>query len=112
MRTLLLASIAIVSFAHLAHADGPTFSKTPVTEDFLRQLNDEQLSVLRSAQMGCAKPGALGGIGDTCVTMRTDEAIMKSGNADLQAFHKALPRDDRYNETRDSTLWRAWATGK
>lgn len=112
MRNLLLASIAVIAFAHLAHADTPTFSKTPVTEDFLRQLNDQQLSLLRAAQMGCAKPGALGGIGDTCVIMRTDEAVLKSGNPDLQAFHKALPLDDRYDETRDSTLWRAWAKGR
>lgn len=113
MRTLLLASIAVLAFAHLAHAQGgpPSFTQTPVTEEFLRQLDNEQLRLLRLALRGCAKPGALRADGDPCVTLRTDEAVTQSGNPDLEAFHKALPASDRYDETRSSTIWRAWLKG-
>ena len=113
MRTLLLASIAVFSFAHLAQAqNGPTFSKMPPTEAFLRQLDNEQLAILRTAAKGCANPGALTGQASACVIMRTDEGVMKSGNPDLETFHKALPLNMRYDESRDDTLWRAWAIPK
>lgn len=115
MRTLLLllASLAVLSLVPLAQAqDAPTFSQTPVTEEFLQQLDEEQLRTLRSILKGCARPGALRAASDDpCVTSRTDEAILKSGNPDLEAFHRALPPSARYDQTRSSTAWRGWVKG-
>jgi hypothetical protein len=112
MRTLLLllASLTVLSLAPLARAqDAPTFSQSPVTEQYLQQLDEEQLRTLRSVLQGCAKPGGLrASSDDPCVTSRTDEAILSAGNPDLEAFHRALPPSARYDETRSSTAWRSW----
>jgi hypothetical protein len=111
MRTLVFVSVAVLALAPLAHAQQvPNFSKPP-TEDFLRQLDTEQLEILRTAMRSCGQVGARRVDRNPCVIGRTDEAINQTGNADLQAFHNRLVPRDRYDETRSSVVWRNWATG-
>jgi hypothetical protein len=117
MRALALATLAAIAFAAPAAArpeppPPPTFAG-PVTEDFLRQLDNDQLRLLRRAIRGC--PSASAGVGkairperDPCVIASTDKAVADTGNPDLQAFHSALPETERYDENRSSTVWRVW----
>ena len=111
MRTPSLVLIAALSFAGAAGADEgrPSFSQTPVTEAFLRQLDSEQHRLLHDAIQGCGTVGMLrDDENDPCVVMRTDDAVAKSGNPDLQTFHRALQPRYRYNETRSATVWQVW----
>lgn len=109
MRVLLLAFAAIVSLMGVAFADDPappTFSANPVTEEFLRNLDSEQLRMLRLAIKGCPSAGkAMRSERDPCVRTSTDRAVAASGNADLVAFHNGMRETDRYDENR---TWAAW----
>jgi hypothetical protein len=117
MRSLVLAAaalgFAIPAMAQPGPPPPPHFERGPVTEDFLRQLDNDQLRLLRRAIQGC--PSASVGLSkavrterDPCVIASTDRAVADSDNPDLQAFHSSLPDSDRYDENRSSTVWRAW----
>ena len=113
MRLLLFsfATAAILALAPFVHAQVgalPAFTQTPVTEDYLRQLNNDQLRILRRALRGCPRIARMRAERDPCVTSTTDRAIAESGNQDLLTFHNALPTTDRYDETRSTVVWRAW----
>jgi hypothetical protein len=109
MRTPLLAFIAGLCLAPLARADQlPAFSQAP-TEAFLRQLDTQQLEILRVALRSCGLVGARRVDRNPCVIMRTDEGITQAGNPDLAAFHRRLVPKDRYDETRSSVVWLNWA---
>jgi len=114
MRTPMVALVAFLYLVHGALAEDPpplpAFSQNPVTEDFLRDLDFEQLAILRRAIRGCPKIGRIRSERDPCVTSSTDRAIADSENPDLIAFHKALHNTDRYDETRSSIVWRSWLT--
>jgi hypothetical protein len=116
MRSFLLAPIALLVLATTAVAmpppPAPHFDRD-ATEAYLRQLDNDQLRLLRRAIQGC--PSASAGLGravrterDPCVISGTDKAVADSGNPDLEAFHSALPETDRYDENRSSTVWRTW----
>lgn len=107
MRTLPFVLIAALLLTSVARAGGPTFSQTP-NEAFLRQLDTEQLHLLRDVIRGCQGAAPLRDDASPCVMMRTDEAVAKSGNPDLEVFHKALPMSERYDVTRSATVWQAW----
>ncbi len=112
MRTFILASVAVLSIALPAAADtSPSFSQPP-TEDYLRQLDNAQLRMVRRAVQGC--PSITTGRAvirperDPCVTSSTDKAVADSDNEDLQAFHDGLRPSDRYDEHRTSGAWMNW----
>lgn len=112
MRTFLLATVAVLAVALPAIAEtGPRFSQPP-TEEYLRQLDNDQLRLLRRSIQGC--PSVTTGRAvikperDPCVTSTTDKAVFDSGNADLLAFHEGLRRSDRYDEHRTSAAWMNW----
>lgn len=112
MRMMLIAFASVVLIASIALADDPpvpAFATAPVSEELLRQLDNEQLRLLRRAIRGCPSAGkAIRSERDPCVTMGTDRAVADSGNADLVAFHNALRQSDRYDETRTSAAWHRW----
>jgi hypothetical protein len=116
MRLLLMATAATLMIATPAIAQQPlappTFSAPP-TEQFLRELDNEQLRIVRRAARGCPSNN-LGAKSvkterDPCVITSADRAVAESGNPDLQAFHRALPDSERYDEHRPSTIWLGWA---
>ena len=90
----------------------PSLSKA-ATEQYLRDLDNEQLRMLRHATRSCPNIGtnigkAMNRERDPCVIASLDKAIADSGDPDLQAFHTALPQSERYDENRTSTAWRTW----
>jgi hypothetical protein len=112
----MLASTAAVALITTALAQtppaAPAFSRAP-DEKFLSDLDSQQLRIVRQASRGCPQinvgPGkAIRQERDPCVTSTTDKAVADSGNPDLQAFHAALPEQDRYDEHRPTTVWQAW----
>jgi hypothetical protein len=115
MRALLLASLSLGVVAATAVADQvprPAFDR-PMTEQSLRELDNDQLRLLRRAIRGCA--GSTGGVAirakrSPCVIASTDRAVEDSRSEDLESFHYALPESQRYDESRSSTVWRAWLT--
>lgn len=115
MRTFILASAAVLTLSGAVLADNyppPSLSKG-ASEDYLRELDNEQLRLLRLATRSC--PNISANVGkavsrerDPCVMASTDKAVHDSGNPDLEAFHSALPQSERYDENRTSTAWRIW----
>jgi hypothetical protein len=116
MRLLLVATAAALAIAAPAIAQQPlappTFSAPP-TEEFLRQLDTEQLRIVRRAVRGCPSNNlgakSIKSERDPCVIASSDRAVADSGDPDLQAFHRALPDSERYDENRASTVWLGWA---
>lgn len=112
---LLYAIAAIAWLTQYAHAGdarpAPTFSVTPVTEEFLRKLDNDQLRIVRQAQGRCPRT-PIRRERDPCITMSTDKAVAATNDPDLAAFHKALPATERYDEMRSSVTWRAWLIPK
>jgi hypothetical protein len=116
MRLLILATAAALAIATPALAQAPlappTFSAPP-TEEFLRQLDNEQLRIVRRAVRGCPSNNlgakSIKSERDPCVIGSTDKAVADSGDPDLQAFHRALRDSERYDENRPSTVWMGWA---
>lgn len=112
MRRLILSMFALVSLIHVALADGaPAFSQ-PMSESSLRQLDNEQLRIVRRAIQTCPTVAAGRNIirpeRNPCVTASTEKAIADTQDADLQAFHKALRQSERYDENRTAASWMAW----
>lgn len=117
MRLLMLATAAAIALAAPAVAQQPlappTFSAPP-TEQFLRDLDTEQLRIVRRAARGCpttttTPAKSIRAERDPCVIASTDKAVADSGDPDLQAFHRALPDSERYDEQRPATVWLGWA---
>ena len=90
----LLASIgALLAAGDAACGPAPTprFSTPVVTEDFLRDLDLEQLrSCVARSEAARLSAGRLKNERDPCVTMATDKAIADTKNADLITFHEDL----------------------
>ncbi|MFM9862590.1 MAG: hypothetical protein ACKVRO_03185 [Micropepsaceae bacterium] len=115
MRAFLITSMSIGGFATAALADQlprPMFDQD-MNEQSLRELDNDQLRLLRRAIRGCA--GSAAGVAirakrNPCVTASTDRAVEDSGSDDLASFHFALPENQRYDENRSSTVWRTWLT--
>ncbi len=113
MRHYILASVAALGVAFPALAgDPPVLSRHAPTEDYLRQLDNAQLKLLRRAIQGC--PSSTTGRAvirperNPCVTSSTDKAVADSGDEDLLSFHEALRVSDRYDENRTSAAWIIW----
>lgn len=112
MRMFVLASVAALSFALPVAAETlPSFSQRP-TDDYLRQLDNEQLRIVRRAVQGCPSVNTGRAVmkpeRNPCVTSSTDKAVADTGNEDLQAFHDGLRPGDRYDEHRTSAAWMNW----
>ena len=116
MRMLMLATAAALVLTGPAVAQPPlappTFSAPP-TEQFLRELDSQQLRIVRRAVRGCPSNNlgvkSIKSERDPCVISSSDKAVADSGDPDLQAFHRTLPDSERYDEQRSSTVWLRWA---
>lgn len=83
----------------------------PHDEQSLRELNSEQLRMVRRASRMCSQNvvgTAIKAERNPCVIAATDNAIADSDDPALQAFHAALPDNERYDEYRTDTTWRAF----
>jgi len=110
MRLIILTGVALLmaapAFAQPYHRD-----PLPHNERALQQLNTEQIRILRRASRICSQPGLSMPIKaerNPCVISNTDKAIEDSDDPALIAFHFALPDNERYDEYRNDTTWRAF----
>lgn len=82
----------------------------PRDEASLQRLNAEQLRIVRRASRMCANTPLTATVKaerNPCVIAGADQAIRDSDDPALQAFHAALPNNERYDEYRTDTVWRA-----
>ena len=113
MRAILLAALVSVAFSGAAMADipAPDYGALPRDEASLRDLDNQQLRIVRRAGAQCWHSGE-GGFRSNrspqarvCIIGLADRAIADSGNAELQAYHQALPMNARYDEYRGAYYW-------
>ena len=111
-RLILCAPVCLILASSAMAGDPPVLSRHAPTEDYLRQLDNAQLKLLRRAIQGC--PSSTTGRAvirperNPCVTSSTDKAVADSGDEDLLSFHEALRVTDRYDENRTSAAWIIW----
>jgi hypothetical protein len=107
---LTLATTVLVLGATPAFAEPYDRDPLPRNESALSDLNAEQLRIVRRASRLCAQTTALAikAERNPCVMASTDKAIADTDDPALQAFHAALPDNDRYDEYRTDTTWRAF----
>ena len=68
-------------------------------------------SILRRASRQCSQqqlPVPIKAERNPCVIASTDKTIADSDDPALEAFHAALPDNERYDEYRTDTTWRAF----
>ncbi len=110
MRTLVLAAIAAVTIVGPVLAESsPQFSRR-ATEQYLRQLDTDQLRIVRRSVRSCTSitPVKLRPERNPCVISSTDKAVANADEPDLKVFHEALRQSDRYDENRTSAAWMIW----
>ena len=113
MRATIVVAALLISAAP-AFAQPTGRDPLPHNEAALQQLNLEQLRVVRRASRMCALeplPVPIKAERNPCVIASTDKAIADSDDSALQAFHAALPANDRYDEYRADTAWRDLLVG-
>jgi len=106
----IVAAAAAIMFAAPAFAQ-PGHDPLPRNETALRELNAQQLRILRRASRLCAQTAPsipIKAERNPCVIASTDKAISDTGDEALEAFHAALPDNERYDEYRADTTWRAF----
>ena len=105
-----IATAALLLLATPAFAQPSGRDPLPHNEGALQELNSEQLRMVRRASRLCAQqlPVPIKAERNPCVISSTDNAIRDSGDSALQAFHWALPDNERYDEYRADTTWRAF----
>jgi len=110
MRIIMTAAALLLS-ATAAFAQSYGRDPLPHDEQSLRELNAEQLRMVRRASRLCSQTTAsipIKAERNPCVIASTDNAIADSDDPALQAFHAALPDNERYDEYRTDTTWRAF----
>jgi hypothetical protein len=106
-----IAAAALLLLATPAFAQPSGRDPLPHNESALQELNSEQLRMVRRASRLCAQQPMIAPIKaerNPCVISSTDQAIRDSDDPALQAFHAALPNNERYDEYRTDTAWRAF----
>jgi hypothetical protein len=113
MRALLFAALVSVAWVGAASADtpAPDLSALPRDEASLRDLDNQQLRIVRRAGAQCWHSGELGFRNNrstrarACIISLTENAIRSSDDPSLQAYHQALPFNARYDEYRPGYYW-------
>ena len=85
-------------------------SSFPRDEASLRQLDGEQLRIVRRASAQCWHAGhggfgAPGPVARVCVMNATEAALAARKDDILKAYSDALPMNVRYNENRPALYW-------
>ena len=112
MRFLSLAAATIIAISQPVLAKNSLSFSHPATEKFMRQLDSDQLRIVRRAVQSCPTISTGSNVirpeRNPCVILSTDKAVSDSGDRDLQTFHKALLPTDRYDENRTAAAWMIW----
>lgn len=82
-----------------AFADEVDWAALPAEREALAALDSEQNRALRASVRHCIAIGQARGRNSSCVFLDLDRAMRQSGGA-LEAYHFALPRPMRYDESR------------
>lgn len=78
----------------------------PHSKEALRELNSEQIRIVRRAANLCAGAAASTGLKDqACVISMVDDTVAKSDDPELIAFHYAIPTNQRYDRLRSNIYW-------
>jgi len=81
--------------------DEVNWQALPAEKEALVTLDREQVRVLRNAVRHCNDLARSNHRQTACVFLDADRVMRQSGNAALRAYHFALPRGMRYDETRN-----------
>jgi hypothetical protein len=112
-RFLIAAAVSAVACtgAVAAAEPGPYAAALPHDEASLRDLDNQQLRIVRRAGAQCFHSGERGFLRNrsaqarACIIGLTENAIKTSDNPTLQAYHQALPFQARYDEYRAGYYW-------
>lgn len=104
------ATAVLLLFATPAFGQPYKIADLPRDEVSLRELNSQQLRIVRRASRLCASSpvAVIRPKRNPCVFLLADKAVADSGNPALVAFHWVLPAYERYDEYRMDTDWRAF----
>ena len=111
--TLIAMAMSFLAFGATAMAEPSAYQPGafPRDEASLRDLDNQQLRIVRRAGAMCFHSGEGGFRANTSVTGRAcimslaDHAVADSQNPALQGFHQALPLYARYDENRPGYYW-------
>lgn len=110
MRALYFGLSLVAGLAVAAASAATQPAGFPRDEVSLRALDSQQLRIVRRAGAQCWHSGEAGfrsrGVRSrACVIGATEGAIRGLDDAQLQAFHQALPFNARYDEYRPALYW-------
>lgn len=112
MRAIVTAVFVAAAFVGSAAAQTPgdQTAAFPRDEASLRDLDSQQLRIIRRAGAQCWHSGQGGFMSRSpqsraCIISGAEQAINSSDNPALQAYHNALPFNARYNEARPAFYW-------
>lgn len=80
----------------------------PTDETAMRDLDTEHRRIVRLARRQCAVGTSFAvvrGRRNPCVITNVDRTVASSENAELAAYHAALPERVRYDAERPTTIW-------
>jgi hypothetical protein len=112
--TLIAVVMSFLAFGATAMAEPSAYQQPgvfPRDEASLRDLDNQQLRIVRRAGAMCFHSGEGGFLANTsvrgraCIMSLADHAVADSQNPALQAYHQALPLQARYDENRPGYYW-------
>jgi hypothetical protein len=108
--TAVFLAAAVFAGSAVAQPGGDQASAFPRDEASLRDLDSQQLRIVRRAGAQCWHSGQGGftsrsAASRACIIGSTESAVNSSDNAALYAYHNALPFNARYNEYRPAYYW-------
>jgi hypothetical protein len=107
--TALFVATALCGSA-AAQAPGDQSAGFPRDAESLRNLDFDQLRILRRAASQCWHSGqggfmSRGPQSRGCIISLAEQAVNSADNPALRAYHDALPMNMRYNEARPALYW-------
>jgi hypothetical protein len=110
MRAIVTAVFVAAALVGSAAAQPPQPGAFPRDEASLRDLDSQQLRILRRAGAQCWHSGqggfmSRGAQSRACIIGQAESAVNSSDNEALHAYHNALPFNARYNENRPAYYW-------
>ena len=111
--TLIAVVVSFLAFGATAMAEPSAYQPGmfPRDEASLRDLDNQQLRIVRRAGAMCFHSGEFGFRANrsvqarACIISLTEHAIADSDNPALRSYHQALPFNARYDEYRPGYYW-------